>query len=879
MKALLTRIASLFRRDRLDAQLDDEVQFHIDMLAREHMRRGMREADARAAALRRFGGVIQMKESYRDQRGLPFLETFVQDARYGARSLRRTPAFTLAAVVTLALGMGATSAIFSVVNAVLLKPLPYPEPERIVQMFRNAGGGLQEGLDARRFQFFQEQMRSFEAFAAWRQTAFNVTAGDSAEYLPVLQVSKEYFAVFAGTPLHGRTFHPAEDVPNGPDVVVLQHRLWRRLFASNPAVLGTRVSLGERPYTIVGIMPAGFDAMRSAELYVPLRPSPTGPGSGFNYQVAGRLRPGVTRQQANAEAGVVFESYRASATSSRASSTSDEGPPQFLPCQESLSRSVRPALLMLLGAVGMLLLIACANTANLLLARASGRGREISVRAALGAGRLRIIRQLITESTLLFLAGGLLGMALAYWSVPALLAMTPDGYLPAREVRVDGTVLLVALGMSLLTGVVFGLAPALSLSRDDLVEAFKEDGTRTTSGRRSNWLRGGLVVAEVALCLLLLVGAGLLIQTFLKLRAVDLGFDPANVVTARMSLIGERYATSEAVNRFYDRGLERIRQLPGVQAAAVVSGIPIDTGLNLNFDRLDTTEVETHLTDWRYATPGYLGMMGIEIVQGRGLTERDGTGAPRVAVVSQEFAKRYYGETQPIGRQISVFSKDGPIEIVGIARNVREAGLSGPVPAVMYVPVAQAGDAAVKTAHMYFQVSWVVRASSISSELAQRIREELRAIDPMQPITAFRSIDEVKARAMAIETFQMTLLAIFAGIGLVLAVAGIYGLMAYSVAQRTRELGIRMALGATRRRILASVLRQGAGLAISGIAVGVVAAIGLTRTLQSFVFGVSTLDLSTFVGVAVILLVVALLATLLPAFRAVRLNPVAALRE
>jgi predicted permease len=590
------------------------------------------------------------------------------------------------------------------------------------------------------------------------------------------------------------------------------------------------------------------------------------------------LRTGVTRHQANAEAGVVFESYGASA-SSRATFTRNEGPPQFLPYQESLSRSVRPALLMMLGAVGMLLLIACANTANLLLARASGRGREISVRAALGAGRPRIIRQLITESILLFLAGGLLGTALAYWSVPALLAMTPDGYLPAQEVRVDGTVLVVALGVSLLTGVVFGLAPALSLSRYDLVEAFKQDGTRTTSSRRSNWLRRGLVVAEVGLCLLLLVGAGLLIQTFLKLRAVDLGFDPANVVTARMSLIGERYGTSEAVNRFYDRGLERIRQIPGVQAAAVVNGIPIDTGLNLNFDRLDTTEVETHLTDWRYATADYLGMMGIEIVQGRGLTERDGTGAPRVAVVSREFAKRYYDDTQPIGQQISVFSKDGPIEIVGIARDVREAGLSGPVPAVMYVPVAQAGDAAVKTAHMYFQVSWVVRASTITSELTQRIRDELRAIDPMQPITAFRSIDEVKARAMATETFQMTLLAIFAGIGLVLAAAGIYGLMAYSVAQRTREFGIRMALGATRRRILASVLRQGAALAIGGIAVGVVAAIGLTRTLQSFVFGVSTLDLSTFVAVAAVLLGVAILASLLPGLRAVRLNPVSALRE
>ena len=875
MRTFFSRISSYVRRRHADQELDDEVRFHIDMLVQEHVRRGMTPEDARVAAQRTFGGVTQMKESYREQRGLPFVETVIQDARYAFRTLARTPGFTLAALLTLALGIGANSAIFSVVNAVLLKPLPYDQPDRIVQMYRN-NGGLWDGHNFRRYDFFKQHSQSFEAFAAWRGTAFNMALGDRAEYVNARAVSHEYFRVLGGSPLYGRVFESVEDAPNGPPAVILKHELWRRMFASNPAAVGTSLSLGDRSYPIVGVMPEGFDAAHDAELYVPLQPGPTGPGGGFNYRVIARLKPNVSREQANAESSTVFQNYKSTAPNANFGT---EQPPQFLSFHDSLSRGARPALLMMLGAVGMLLLIACVNTANLLLARASGRNREISVRAALGAARGRIVRQLVTESAVLFLGGGLLGVALAYWAVPVLLALTPDGYLPAHEVKVDATVLIVTLGVSLLTGALFGLAPALSLSRSTLVEAFKQDGTRTTASRGANWVRRGLVVAEVALCMLLLVGAGLLIQTFVKLRAVDLGFDPSNVLTARMSLMGQRYAATEAVNSFYERGLERIRQIPGVESAAVVNGIPVERGLNLNFDRLDTADVETHLTDWRYASPDYFKTMGLEVVEGRGLTERDTAGAPRVAVVSQQFAKQHFADKHPIGQQIQLYKEDGPIEIVGIARDLREAGLSGPVPPVMYVPVAQAGNSALRTAHLYFQVSWVVRAASLSPELTARIREELRAIDPRQPITAFRSMEEVKAREMSHQTFQMTLLVTFATIGLFLAAAGIYGLIAYSVAQRTREFGIRMALGATRQRILAAVLRQGATLALVGVLVGIAAAIGLARALESFVFGVSTVHPPTFAAVAGILLLVALLASLVPALRAIRLNPVSALRE
>ena len=875
VRTLLARIAGLFRRNGADDRLDDEVRFHVEMLASEYQRRGLAPDAAHRAALRQFGGVIQMKESYHDQRGLPFIETFIQDVRYGARNLLNAPGFALAALLTLALGIGANSAIFSVVNAVLLQPLPYEEPERIVQMHRSSGG-LWAGQTGHRYLFHRDHMTTVQALTAWRGTFYNMVAGAQAEQVQALAVSKEYFTVFSGRPLHGRTFDTHEDAVNGPDAVILGYGIWQRLFGGDPTVVGSAISLNERPFTVVGVMPQGFDRIRSTEIYVPLKPSTTGPGGGTNYTVAGRLREGVSLAQANAELDALFEAYRATVSGAQGESNSR---PVFVLYQEGLSRASRPALLMMLGAVGLLLLIACANTANLLLARASGRGREIAVRAALGAGRGRLVRQLVTESMVLFVAGGLLGLVLAYWSVPLLLQMTPPGYLPHDDVRVDGAVLAATLLLSATTGLIFGLAPALSLSRHDLVAAFKDDGTRTTGSVRSAWTRRALVVGEIALCMVLLVGAGLLVKTFVMLRSLDPGFDARNVLTAKMSLRGEQYESSAAANQLYDLGLERLRRIPGVVSVAAVNGVPIERGLNLNIDRLDTQEVENGLTDWRYATPGYFDTLGIEVLQGRGLDERDTASAPRVAVVSEQFVRDHYRDTNPIGQRFTVFKADGPIEIVGVARDLREAGLTGQVPSVMYVPVAQASDAGVGVTHMYFPVSWVVRASSLTPELVAQVREELRAIAPRQPVTAIRSMDEIKARAMATETFQMTLLTAFGAIGLLLAAAGIYGLIAYSVAQRAREFGIRMALGAGRQSILLAVLRQGASMAAAGIVAGTIVSMLLTRSLQSFIVDVSTLDAATFVVVALLLMAVAVVASLVPAVRATRLDPVTTLRQ
>ena len=878
MRTLWSRLAGLFGRRHRDGDLDDEVNFHLEMLVQQHMRAGLTPDAARASARRSFGGVTQMKETYRDQRSLPLVEAFLQDVRYGTRGLLRTPAFTIAAMLTLALGIGANAAIFSVVNAVLLRPMPYPEPNRILQMVRRypqEEGAAQTGL---RYLFFRESMRSFEALAAWRNpTGFNLATGDSAEFVKAMPVSKEFFPVFGVQPLYGQAFHDDQDQTGGPDVAILGYGIWKRLFGGDPSIVGNAVTLGDRAYTVVGVMPDGFKTVPPTDLYVPLRPSTTGPGGGFNYDVAGRLRREIRPEQAAAEASTVFAAFKAAHPNVPGTQELATG---FVSYQQQLSKDVRPALLIMLGAVGMLLLIACANTASLLLARASGRGREIAVRAALGAGRARLVRQLLTESVVLFVAGGALGVLLAYWAVPALLALTPAGYTVYQDVRVDTTVLVVMLAVSAITGVLFGLAPAMSLSRHDLVEAFKDDGTRTTSSRRAGWLRKGLVVGEMALCMLLLVGAGLLVQTFVRMRAIDPGFDTHNLVVARMSLQGERYATAAGMNEFFERGLERIRRIPGVQTAAVVNGIPIDRALNLNVDVLDGPyKVERGLTDWRYASPNYFDLMKMRIVAGRGFDERDRGGAAPVAVVSEQFARKYLKGVNPIGHQIRVFKSDAPMEIVGVVQDVREQGLVGNVPTVMYVPVGQANIAGISASHTYFPMNWVVRASNTGPEMTRQIAEAMRSLDPKQPFSAFTTMDEVKEHFVEDQRFQMTLLGSFAIIGLLLASAGIYGLVAFSVTERTRELGIRMALGAGRDRILWSVLWQGAVLASIGVVMGLVLAGAATRLLRDFVYGVSTLDPLTFVTVAVLLIAIAALASLVPALRAVKLDPVSALRQ
>ena len=729
----------------------------------------------------------------------------------------------------------------------------------------------------RRYLEFREHLRGVEGLAAWMgSSGVNLVTGDTAEFVRMMRVSSQFFDVFGVLPAIGQPFTREQDVAGGPAVAILGDELWRRTFDADPGVIGRSIMLGEQSLTVIGVMPPTFVPPARADLFVPLRPSTSGPGGGFNYHVVARLSPGVSIQQANAAAAPVWESTR---TAFPMQMVRNELPSAFAPLQHDLSSSVQSPLLMMFSAVGLLLLIACANTANLLLARASGRGREMALRAALGAGRNRIIRQLLTESVLLSVTG-------EGWDPPCLLEC-------AGATRADATWFHRQSGSEHQRdrsagddggrdpdGLLFGLGPAISLSGYSLVEAFKDDRSRGSGSGRSTRLRQALVISEMAVCMLLLIAAGLLIQTFIRMRAVDLGFNPDGVLTARMSLQGERYAKMEDLNRFFDQGLERLRRLPGVQSAAVVSGVPVEYGLNLNVDILDgPVKLENQLTDWRYASVGYFETMGISIVAGRGFEDRDRAGAQPVAVVSESFARRFYKGTEALGRHIRVFDTDGSIEIVGIAKDVREQGLVDELPALMYVPVTQANRAGVAASHSYFQMSWVVRARTTGPDLIRQIREEIRSLDPKQPIALFRSMLEVKAAAISLQKFQMTLLTVFAGIGLLLATAGLYGLISYWVLQRTREFGIRIALGATQGDILRSVVWSGVVLSLIGVMAGIAAATVMTRTLQNFVWGVSTLDPVTFGSVAVILIAVALVATLIPAVRAVRLNPVAALRD
>ena len=692
------------------------------------------------------------------------IETLLQDFRYTARSLRKSPAFTAAALVTLALGIGATSAIFSVVHAVLLRPLPYLEPDRIVQLVRRSSSGIGDGQTGRRYLFFREHA-NVSAMAAWRgPTGINLATGDAAEFVRAMPISKEFFDVLGVRPMLGSSFTAEHDRVGGPLAVILSYGLWTRQFGSDPAIVGKNVLLGERSHVVVGVMPASFAFLQPADAYIPLRPSLTGPGGGYNYGVAARLRPGVTIEQASAEAAAIWQAMRQEFPQEVGRT---ELPSGFEPLQKNLSRGVRSALLMMFGAVGLLLVIACANTANLLLARASGRGREIAVRAALGATRARIAGQLLTESVLLSLGGAIAGAALAYWTVPLLLAVTPPSFRLYQEVGIDGTVFAVTMSIALLTGLVFGLAPALSVSRANLVESFKDDGTRSIGTGRSTWLRRAFVVSEIALCMLLLVGAGLLIKTFSRMSSVEPGFDPRRLVRAGLAVHGERYAARDAYTRFFDEGLERLRRIPGVESAAIVNGVPIERGLNLNVDILDVLgsdgrmKFEDALTDWRYASAGYFSTMGIQIVAGRGFTDQDRAGAAPVAVVNQEFARRFYGGSSPLGRRIRVYDDDGSLEIVGIAKDVREQGLTSRLPAVMYVPISQANPAGVRTSHMYFQMSWVVKMKENAGAIDREVREALRSLDPAQPLSPFRTMEQIKGAAVDSQLFQMTLMSVF----------------------------------------------------------------------------------------------------------------------
>ncbi len=805
--------------------------------------------------------------------------------RYGLRMLWKSPGFTLIAIAALALGIGANTAIFSVVNGVLLRPLPFAQSDHLMIVWES---NLQRGVTKNQVSYpdfadWREQNHTFERLASFHDSNFVLTGGSEPLRLRGQVVNADLFPLLGVQPVIGRAFRAEEDKPGeGGRVVLLSYALWQKQFGSDPRVVGQAVTLNGESYTVVGVMPEGFQfpvQNEPVELWTTVAQDASGEGAiaaerGAHYMmVIGRLKPGVTQAEAQAEMDAI-----ASRLSQQYPDTNKNRGVTVIPALEDAVGGVRTALLILLGAVGCVLLIACANVANLLLARATTRHKEIAIRAALGASRLRVVRQLLTESVMLSLAGGTLGLLAALWGTDLLVAFSGGAIPRSTQISLDVYVLGFTFLVALLTGVLFGLAPALHASRSDLTEALKEGGrTSSGDGARRNRLRSALVVAEVAVALVLLVGSGLLIQSLRRLHQVNPGFDPHNVLTMSVGLPDVKYTTQQQVE-FYRRLQERVEALPGVTSSSAVFPLPLSGArivIAFDIEGRPVPKSDQPSTEYRTISPDYFRTMSIPFIKGRDFTERDDHAAPGVIIVNEAFAQKFFPNEDPIGKRIkpSISTDDTkPVmrEIVGVVGNVKHKNLSMAQPdPEAYVPHAQIP---------FDTMTLVVKTNVNAGSIANAVRSEVRALDKDLPVYSIKTLDEYLASSVAQPRFNTLLLAIFAGLALVLTIIGLYGVMSYSVIQRTHELGIRIALGAQTRDIQKLVLGQGMVLTLIGIGIGLLGAFALTRLMRSLLFGVSATDPLTFVAVSLLLAAIALLACLIPARRAMKVDPMVALR-
>ena len=890
LRALWLRLCGMFGSGRAERDFAAELDSHLAMDIEEGVRTGLSREEARRRAMIRLGGLEQAKIAQRERRGLPFLETLGQDVLYGLRVLRKNPGFTLIAISTLALGIGANTALFSIVNGVLLNPLPYPKPGELVTVHAGKPNFDTGSISYPNFRNWQRDNKTLSALAIYRRYGFILTGTGDAESVPAEFVSSDFFPIFGVKPVLGRLFAPGEDEIGRSPVVLISAGLWARKFGSNPEVLGKTITLDGRDFAIVGVIPGDFDltvgSFRPSEIYAPIgqwtNTALKDRGAGLGIHGIARLRPGVTLAQAQADMINVSDHLAAEFPKE------DHGiRAKLLPFRQSVVGDVQPILLALLAAVGFVLLIACVNVANLLLARSNARAQEFAVRIALGAGRVRVIRQLLTESTMLALAGGGLGLALASWGTRVALKLAPSRLPRASEIHLSLTVLAFTLLLSLAAGILFGLLPALRISRENLQDTLKEGGRGPTGARQGT--QRALVVFEMATALVLLSGAGLMIRSMVALSRVDPGFQPRGVLTFSLAAPPSLGAANvDAVRAYVQDVSRRITQTPGVQAMSMMWGaFPMsydDEGLFwLEGEAKPASENDMHWAILYIAQPGYLRTMSIPLLSGRFFTETDNEHAPRVVVVDDVFARKFFGDADPLGKQIHLNNFDDPATVVGVVGHVNQWGLdsdtTNPLRAEIYESFAQLSP--VQITLIPKGVDVLARFSGAAATPLKSVQQAMTQMNHDEVVYDSRPMDDIIADTLASRRFSMTLLAVFAGLALLLASIGMYGVISYLVGQRTQEIGIRMALGADRRNILRWVIGEGGRLAILGAGVGLVAALALAQMLEhwSLIYGVHAYDPWTMAAVTILLMAVALVASYIPALRATRIDPMRALRN
>jgi putative ABC transport system permease protein len=809
------------------------------------------------------------------------METLWQDLRHGARSLFKRPTFTIVAVITLALGIGANTAIFSVVHAVLLQSLPYPDADRLVMVWetRRSNPAGQNVINMGNFFDWKEQNRVFEDMAAFRDTSVNMTSDGAPEEIPSQIATTSLFNILGVKPVLGRTFAPDEGKPGQPGVAVISFGLWQRRFGGDPRIIGRKLTLSGNEVTVIGVMPADFKwnvsasslPTQMAEIWFPWQvEEQTRQRRGRGSLAVARIKAGVSMEQAQAEMSAVH-------------SRIERQYPEFnagwgvnlVPLRAQFAGKIRLALLTLLGAVGMVLLIACANVANLLLARSSARQREMAVRAALGAARSRIIRQLLTESLLLAALGGLAGLTLASWGSDMLIALAPPDLLNLPQARLNAAALGFTLGITLATGIIFGLAPAFDATRLNLCESLKEGG-KSAGGMRAQRLRNSMVVIEVALALVLLVGAGLFIRSFARLQGVDPGFNAQNVLTMRVSLPGRKYDNDQKRVAFFRQAVAQMQALPGVESVGAVNSLPFaafHSGTSMDIEGRPLLPVAQKLKTGVIVTDAnYFRAMRIPLKRGRLFTDQEAAEMRHVVVINEMFARQHFPNEDPLGRRATIYMKDDnqPCEIIGVVGDSKHMNLDGEVRPMAYWPHPELGASSM---------TFVIRTRDDAAAVTSSARNVISALDPEQPVADARTMESLIGTSVSRARFNTLLLTIFAIVALLLAGVGIYGVMAYSVAQRTQEIGVRMALGARTVDALWLVVRRGMALAFAGVVIGLAASFALMRLIKALLFDVSATDPLTFAGVPLLLAIVALLACLIPALRAAKVDPMVALRH